>query len=133
MPCRIAAFLAVWVCAAAFAAEAKFETGIEYANPDNQHLQLDLAQPAEGTGPFPTVICIHGGGFRAGKREGWDAVCKQLASRGYVAVTVTYRLAPKYPFPAAVEDCKAAVRWMRANAGKYHVDPNRIGATGDSA
>jgi acetyl esterase/lipase len=125
--------LILLICVNAFAADPKFETGIEYANPDNQHLQLDLAQPVEGKGRFPAVICIHGGGFRAGKREGWDAVCKQLASRGYVAVTVTYRLAPKYPFPAAVEDCKAAVRWVRANAAKLNVDPERIGVTGDSA
>lgn len=114
-------------------AEPIFESAIEYANPDNQHLQLDLARPTDGTGPFPAVVCIHGGGFRAGKREGWDGMCKQLASRGYVAVTITYRLAPKYPFPAAIEDCKAAVRWMRANASKYHVDSDRIAVLGDSA
>ena len=114
-------------------ADPQFESGIEYANPDNQHLQLDLARPAEGAGPFPAVICIHGGGFRAGKREGYDSLCKDMAARGYVAVTVTYRLAPKYQFPAAVEDCKAAVRWMRANADKYHVDPQKIAVLGGSA
>jgi len=106
--------------------------GIEYANPENQHLQFDIAQPS-GDGPFPAVVCIHGGGFRAGKRESWDKMCQQLAARGYVAVTITYRLAPDHQFPAAVEDSKAAVRWVRANAAKYHVDPNRIGALGDSA
>lgn len=121
------------LCPPALAADPVFETAIEYANPDSQHLLLDMARPAEGSGPFPAVLCIHGGGFRAGKREGWDAMCKQLAARGYVAVTITYRLAPKYPFPAAVEDSKAAVRWVRANAAKYHVDPNRIGVLGDSA
>jgi acetyl esterase/lipase len=110
-----------------------FETEIEYANPDNQHLQLNMARPSEGDGPFPAVVCIHGGGFRAGKRESWDKMCKDLAGRGFVAVTVTYRLAPKYQFPAAVEDCKAAVRWLRANAAKYHVDPEKIGVLGDSA
>lgn len=115
------------------AAEPSFTAGIEFANPDNQHLQLNLAQPGEGAAPFPAVVGIHGGGFRAGKREGWDSMCKQLASRGYVAATITYRLAPKYQFPGAVEDCKAAVRWMRANAGKYHIDPNRIAVVGDSA
>jgi acetyl esterase/lipase len=121
------------VGAVAHAADPQFESGIEYANPDNQHLQLDLARPSEGVGPFAAVICIHGGGFRAGKREGYDAMCKDLAARGYVAVTVTYRLAPKYQFPAAVEDCKAAVRWVRANADKYHVDPQKIAVLGGSA
>jgi acetyl esterase/lipase len=113
--------------------EIAFEPGIEYANPDNQHLQLDLARPGEGAGPFAAVVCIHGGGFRAGNREHWDPMCKDLAAHGYVAVTITYRLAPKYQFPAAVEDCKAAVRWLRINARKYHVDPNRIAVLGDSA
>lgn len=110
-----------------------FEEGIEYANPDGQHLQLDMARPKEGTGPFPAIVCIHGGGFRAGQRQGYDGLCQRLAARGYVAVTVTYRLAPKYQFPAAVHDVKAAVRWLRANAEKYHIDPDRIGATGGSA
>lgn len=110
-----------------------FEAGIEYTNPDEQHLQLNLARPKSGEGPFPVVVCIHGGGFRAGHRDGYNKLCVQLAERGYVAVTVSYRLAPKYQFPAAVHDVKAAVRWVRANAKKYHVDPARIGTTGGSA
>ncbi len=110
-----------------------FESGIEYANPDGQHLQLDLARPKTGDGPFPAVVCIHGGGFRAGKREGYDNLCIRLAEQGYVAVTVSYRLAPKYLFPAAVHDTKAAVRWVRANAAKYKIDPDRVGVTGGSA
>ena len=108
------------------------ENDIEYSNPDNQHLQLNMARPT-GSGPYPAVVCIHGGGFRAGTRQGYDGLIKKLAENGYVAVTVTYRLAPKYQFPAAVYDVKAAVRWLRANAAKYHVDPNRIGTTGGSA
>lgn len=110
-----------------------FEKGIEYTNPDDQHLQLNLARPAKGDGPFPAVLCIHGGGFRAGTRDGYDPLIRQLAERGYVAVTASYRLAPKYPFPAAVHDVKAAVRWLRANAAKYKIDPERIGVTGGSA
>ncbi len=109
-----------------------FEKGIEYSNPDNQHLQLNLARP-KGKGPFPCVLCIHGGGFRAGSREGYNAQVIRLAQHGYVAVTVSYRLAPKYPFPAAVHDTKAAVRWLRANAAKYGIDTGRIGVTGGSA
>ena len=110
-----------------------FEEGIEYSNPDDQHLKLNLARPKEGAGPFPAIICIHGGGFRAGTRDGYDKLCIKLAQHGYVAVTVTYRLAPKYPFPAAIHDVKAGVRWMRANAAKYGIDPSRIGTTGGSA
>src|SRR5215213_6431870 len=100
-------------------ADVIFESGIEFANPDGQHLQLNIARPTTGTGPFPAVVCIHGGGFRAGKRESYDKLCQTLATHGYVALTVTYRLAPQYQFPAAVHDCKAAVRWLRANAARY--------------
>jgi len=109
------------------------EKGIEYANPDDQHLQLNLARPKTGDGPFPAIVCIHGGGFRAGKRESYDGLIVRLAEQGFVAITVTYRLAPKYQFPAAVHDTKAAVRWVRANAAKYKIDPSRIGTTGGSA
>ena len=112
-------------------AEVILENNIEYTNPDNQHLQVNLARP-KGEGPFPAVLCIHGGGFRAGSRQGYDGLIKKLAERGYVAVTASYRLAPKYQFPA-VYDVKAAVRWLRANATKYHIDPERIGVTGGSA
>ena len=110
-----------------------FEAGIEFTNPDGQHLQLNLARPKSGDGPFPAVVCIHGGGFRAGKREGYDAQCIKLAQNGYVALTVSYRLAPKYQFPAAIHDTKAAIRWTRANAEKYKIDPERVGVTGGSA
>jgi acetyl esterase/lipase len=108
------------------------ENNVEYANPDNQHLQMNMARPG-GDGPFPAVMCIHGGGFRAGTRDGYDGMIRKLAEHGYVAVTITYRLAPKYPFPAAIYDVKAGVRWLRANAAKYHIDPDRIGVTGGSA
>lgn len=112
--------------------EVLFENDVEYANPDNQHLQMNIARP-KGDGPFPAVMCIHGGGFRAGTRDGYDGLIRKFAERGYVAATITYRLAPKYPFPAAVYDVKAGVRWLRAKAAKYHIDPERIGVTGGSA
>jgi acetyl esterase/lipase len=110
-----------------------FERNIEYANPDNQHLQLNLARPKNALNALPAVLCIHGGGFRAGTREGYNGLCVKLAQRGFVAATVSYRLAPKYQFPAAIHDVKAAVRWLRANATKYNIDPRRIGVTGSSA
>src|SRR6185503_5739455 len=130
---RIVALVALLCSGAVPAGEITFETGIEFAKADGQSLQLNLARPKVQAGKSPAILCIHGGGFRAGKREGWDARCKLLAEEGYVAATATYRLAPKYPFPAAVEDVKAAVRWLRANADKYSIDPDRIGVVGDSA
>jgi acetyl esterase/lipase len=110
-----------------------FERDVEYANPDSQHLQLNIARPKNATGSLPAILCIHGGGFRGGTREGYDSLCLRLAQHGYAAATVTYRLAPKYQFPAAIHDVKAAVRWLRANAGKYQIDPAQIGVTGGSA
>jgi acetyl esterase/lipase len=114
-------------------ADIVFEKDIVYSSPAGQRLELDMARPKKPNGPSPAIVCIHGGGFRAGNRQHHDRLCIKLAKCGYVAVTVTYRLAPAHQFPAAVNDVKAAVRWLRANATKYGIDPNRIGATGDSA
>ncbi len=110
-----------------------FERGLEFANPSEQHLQLNLARPKHAAGPRPVVVCIHGGGFRAGTRESYDKLCLTLAQEGFAAATITYRLAPQYPFPAAVHDCKAAVRWLRAHAAEHQLDPKRIGVLGSSA
>ena len=110
-----------------------WEPGLEYSRVGADSLQLNLARPKQGEGPFPAVVCIHGGGFRAGHRDSYNPLCLKLAERGFVAVTVSYRLAPQHQFPAAVHDVKAAVRWLRAHSAEYHVDPERIGATGGSA
>ena len=110
-----------------------WEAGIEYSNSGGVPLQLNLARPKDGAGPFPAILCIHGGGFRAGNRESYDGLCVRLAERGFVAATMTYRLAPQHKFPAAVHDTKAAVRWLRATADKYAINPERIGVTGGSA
>ncbi len=110
-----------------------FERNIEFAKPDNQPLLLNIATPMEGAGPFPAVLCVHGGGFRAGNREGFNRLCLTLAQHGFAAATIEYRLAPKYQFPAAVHDVKAGVRWLRANAARYRINPGRVGITGDSA
>ena len=79
-----------------------WQEGIFYSTPDGQELKLNIAQPKIGDSSRPAIICIHGGGFRAAKREGYDALCMKLAEQGFVAVTITYRLAPNYQFPAAV-------------------------------
>src|SRR5439155_12090532 len=131
--CILVLLIGLGMSACALGGEIVFEPNIEYANPDNQHLQLDMARPKDAAGPLPAIVCIHGGGFRAGNRASWDVRCKEFAARGYVAVTIEYRLSPKYQFPEAVHDSKSAVRWLRINASKYHIDPDRIGAIGDSA
>lgn len=110
-----------------------FERDITYAEAGGARVQLNLARPKNAHGPLPAVLCIHGGGFRAGSREGYNKLCLTLAQRGFVAATISYRLAPAHQFPAAVHDTKAAVRWLRANATKYGINPERIGVTGGSA
>jgi len=102
-----------------------------------QRVSMDIYRPASdrpaNDAPHAAVLLVHGGGFRAGTRESYSKLATRLAQHGYVAATVTYRLAPQFPFPAAVHDVKAAVRFLRANAKQYHVDPDRIGALGSSA
>ncbi len=110
-----------------------WQPDVEYANPGGESLKLDLARPKSGDGRFPAVLCIHGGGFRAGDRHGYDGLCLKLAEHGYVAATIEYRLAPRHKFPAAIFDTKAAVRWLRANAATYKINPDRIGVMGGSA
>ncbi|MBI2804430.1 MAG: alpha/beta hydrolase [Planctomycetes bacterium] len=111
----------------------KSEKKIVYGKGAEVDLELDLAMPASGAGPFPAVVCIHGGGWRGGSRQSLNGLTELLARNGFVAVTVSYRFAPKYRFPAQIEDCKAAVRWLRANAKKYKINPDRVGAVGFSA
>ncbi len=96
-------------------------------------LKLDLARPAEGDGPFPAIVVIHGGAWRAGNKADVRPILPQFAQRGYVAISPQYRFCPKDAFPAQVHDVKAAVRWLKLNAKKYQVDPERIGAIGFSA
>jgi acetyl esterase/lipase len=111
----------------------QIENSLTYGKGGETDLLLDLAVPASGTGPFPAIICIHGGGWRGGKRQDLSQTMKTIASRGFVAATISYRLVPTAKFPAPVEDCKAAVRWLRANAAKYKIDKDHIGVVGFSA
>jgi acetyl esterase/lipase len=105
---------------------------IVFGKGGDQDLQLNLAMP-KGDGPFPTIVCVHGGGWKAGHRNDLNLLVAYFAEKGFVAATVSYRFAPKYKFPAQIEDCKAAVRWLRANAKEYKINPDKIGAVGFSA
>jgi acetyl esterase/lipase len=111
----------------------KVEPDVIYAKAGDRELKLDLARPAVGEGPFPCVVCLHGGGWRLGTRRDLRGWTEFLAERGYVAASVGYRLAPDATFPAQIEDAKTAVRFLRAHADKYHIDKNRFAALGYSA
>jgi acetyl esterase/lipase len=109
------------------------ELNIVYGKEGGEALKLDLYAPASITGASPAVVFIHGGGWSAGNKDEFTASCRAMAARGYVAVTVNYRLAPKHRWPAQIHDVKCAVRWLRANADRYHVDPECIAVSGNSA
>lgn len=109
------------------------EHDLVYSKVGDTELKLDLARPAEGEGPFPGVIVIHGGAWRAGDKASNRPLLAAFAQRGYVAISPQYRFCPKEPFPAQVHDVKAAVRWLRSHAGDYKLDADHIGAMGFSA
>ena len=104
-----------------------------YSRSSGEELRLDVAVPAKGDGPFPAVLCLHGGGWVSGSRKQMKQTIEVLARRGYVAVAADYRLAPTHRWPACYDDCQAAVKWLRANAGTYRLDPERVGVVGMSA
>jgi len=105
---------------------------VEYGQGGGHRLLLDILRPnLAPSNALPAVLFIHGGAWRAGDKYG--APIRFLAEHGYFTASINYRLSMEAPFPAAVEDCKCAVRWLRANAAKYHVDPNHIGVWGASA
>jgi acetyl esterase/lipase len=109
------------------------DAALEYSSVGGK-LEMDILRPKVAASESrPAVILIHGGGFRAGKRESYLPMAARLAERGYVAATVSYRLAPRHQFPAAVHDVKAAVRFLRANSKRFGIDSERICAMGGSA
>jgi acetyl esterase/lipase len=108
--------------------------GLTYATHDSVALQGDLYLP-QGTGPCPALVAVHGGGWQQGARSQFQYWGPYLAERGYALFSVGYRLAKKgqKTFPAAVQDILSAVRFVRANAAGFRIDPKRIGLFGASA
>ena len=106
-------------------------TDVAYASTSTAQ-KLDIYVPA-GAGPFPAVVLIHGGAFLMGDKSGESANAAALNARGYVAVSINYRLSGEAKFPAAIQDAKAAVRFLRANASTYRINPEKIGSWGASA
>jgi len=106
---------------------------IVYGMGGEHELKLDLYRPAEQNGVVPGLIFVHGGGWSGGAKKDYRFYGLHFARLGYVVVSIDYRLSGVAKYPAAVEDTKCAVRWMRANAEELGVDPNRIGIAGGSA
>jgi acetyl esterase/lipase len=112
------------------------EKDVPYAGTKNPRQTLDLLLPKKPSSdrPLPVVAFIHGGAWQAGDKSGGLGMLSGLVGSGdYAGVTIGYRLTDEAIWPAQIHDCKAAIRWIRANAGKYHLDPDRIGVTGGSA
>jgi acetyl esterase/lipase len=110
----------------------KAERDIHYVPDGDPSQALDLYLPEQASEkPLPLVVWIHGGGWRGGDKAGCAAM--YLIPQGYAAASVEYRFSQKAVFPAQIQDCQAAIRWLRANSKKYNIDPDHIGVWGASA
>ncbi|MGE5081473.1 MAG: alpha/beta hydrolase fold domain-containing protein, partial [Acidobacteriota bacterium] len=123
-------FVLAILCVSAVGADFK---DVEYGQVDGVQLTLDAHVP-DGDGSFPAAILVHGGGWVAGdKRQYITYIFQPLSDAGYAWFSINYRLAPQFKFPADADDVESAIRFVRANAAKYKVDPNRIALIGESA
>lgn len=111
--------------------EKRLLSGIPYAHVGALELKLDLHLPVTSTAPLPVIVWFHAGAWMEGVR-GFCPVAN-LAKEGFAVASVSYRLSGQAVFPAQIEDCKAAVRWLRAHAATYNLDPDHIGVVGESA
>ena len=112
--------------------EVRAERDLVYAEMEGEGILLDLYLPANSQGPFPVVVWVHGGAWRARSKDNCPLI-PLVRRHGFAVAGINYRLSGEATFPAQIHDCKAAIRWLRANAEKYNLDPTRIGAFGTSA
>ncbi len=108
-------------------------SGIVFGQAGGRDLKLDITRPHSSAGALPVLLCIHGGGWTGGEREDLHALMFGFSQAGILCASIDYRLTPRDRFPAQIEDVKCAVRWLRANAAQYQIDPIRIAVLGVSA
>ncbi|MFM7182993.1 MAG: prolyl oligopeptidase family serine peptidase [Verrucomicrobiales bacterium] len=111
----------------------KAHRDLAYVVNGHERQKLDLFVPEKADGPLPLIIWIHGGGWQNGSKEGCPPLRNGYTERGYAVASINYRLSGHAVFPAQIEDCKAAIRWLRAHAEEYRLDPKRFGVWGSSA
>ena len=104
---------------------------LQYVEGGHERNRLDLYLPEKTEGRLPLIVWIHSGAWLGGSKDGCPAV--PFVTKGYAVASINYRLSQHAVFPAQIEDCKAAIRWLRANAAKYQLDPDHIGVWGASA
>jgi acetyl esterase/lipase len=115
------------------ASEARRFRKLEFTRTPDGPLFLDLYLPASGAGRLPLIVWIHGGGWHTSPTARDDYLPGRMVGRGYALASIDYRDSKTARFPAQVQDCKAAVRWLRAHAEQYGIDPERVGVWGISA
>ena len=115
------------------AAPVQVRKDIVYARRGELDLALDLYLPAPGAKPAPLVVLVHGGGWRSGDRTEFGPLAARLAARGYAAASVSYRLSGQARYPAAIDDVREALAWLRAHAAGFGCDPARVAIAGGSA
>jgi acetyl esterase/lipase len=107
---------------------------VEYGKGGDRALKIHILRPKDTPRePMPVAVWVHGGGWHAGNKDSGIGLLATYAARGYFCASVEYRFSTEAPFPAQIEDCKCAIRYLRAHAKKYHLDPDRIGVFGGSA
>ena len=111
----------------------KAQRDIAYVENGHERQKLDLYLPEKSGAPLPLIIWIHGGAWQAGSKDGCPPLGGGYVARGYAVASIGYRLSQHAIFPAQIEDCKAAIRWLRAHAKEYNLDPQRFGVWGSSA
>lgn len=114
-------------------ANVQMKTDLVYANYGPRQVRLDLYLPKDGDGPFPAVVWVHGGGWQNGDKTRFRRQSALLAAKGLAGACIDYRLSGEARFPAAINDVKASIRWLRAHAADYKINGNKIGAVGGSA
>lgn len=114
------------------ASDPHLELNVVYSSPNGNDLKMNFVRPA-GNGPFPLVLCIHGGGWQFGSHNEYLDFQKAFAAAGIASASVQYRFAPKSRFPAQLDDITASVRFLVGNHKRFRIDPDRLGMTGGSA
>lgn len=115
--------------------EVRIDYNVIYGDPDEPMHRADILRPSTipAGQKLPGVLVIHGGAWTVGDKRNDSKHAKRLASLGFVVMSINYRLAPKHPFPAQIDDCWLALEWMHENANEWNIDPSRTGAWGYSA